>query len=217
MKKSKRMTTDWFVVALISLYFFICLVSYADAAQIIFDELGPYHPNIPNSGNAIGILGLEVPDRGTFDVTFGHTFSDVWGHPSAPNPVPTFWGDTVGAEAAAGAILGVFTASGVVNDANDGIGPYWNYVRVPFGVYHYDLNGPQIGVMIVYFFSPFDSPVWEPHRHLYDTLPIETGYASFSPSGQPISEPSTLVLVGIGMFGVLGYGFSRKRRKKSSV
>lgn len=30
----------------------------------------------------------------------------------------------------------------------------------------------------------------------------------------PIPEPSTLILFGIGMLGVLGYGFSRKRRKE---
>lgn len=33
----------------------------------------------------------------------------------------------------------------------------------------------------------------------------------------PIPEPGTLVLFGIGMLGVLGYGFMRNRRKKSSV
>jgi hypothetical protein len=33
----------------------------------------------------------------------------------------------------------------------------------------------------------------------------------------PVPEPSTIILFGIGMLGVLGYGLSRKRRKKSSV
>jgi len=36
-------------------------------------------------------------------------------------------------------------------------------------------------------------------------------------AGAPIPEPGTLVLFGIGMLGVLGYGFRRNRRKKSSV
>ncbi|MBC8235915.1 PEP-CTERM sorting domain-containing protein [bacterium] len=43
---------------------------------------------------------------------------------------------------------------------------------------------------------------------------VNSPWVDFTPSGgEPIPEPSTLVLFGLGFLGVLGYGLHRKRRK----
>ncbi len=83
------------------------------------------------AGNAYGITGLDVSGYGTFDVTFGHTFTAVWGDPSAPNPVPTFWGDPSGATVARDAINAVFNLDGGISTAG-GRSRYCRFLLCPF-------------------------------------------------------------------------------------
>lgn len=68
----------------------------------------------------------------------------------------------------------------------------------------------------------WDSPgyiwVWWGHKYIQPPYHYKSMYAlSEQLTVGVVPEPSTLVLFGIGMLGVLGYGLSRNRRKKSSV
>lgn len=159
------------------------------------------------AGNATGILGLDVPGYGTFDVTFGHTFTDVWGDVASPSPVPTFWGDSLGARSAGDAIVSVFHAHGGIADASDTWDVLTNWVFVPYGQY----MGTE-DVLFRNLQSGLSSPIWSGPHGGFGAVWCDS-YADFTPSGgTPIPEPSTLILFGFGFLGFLGY-FVRQRKR----
>lgn len=202
----RKWTKKCFVVALVISC--VQIVSSADAVPVL-----QWQDNDPLTHNAIGILGLEVPAYGTYDVTFGHTFTSVWGDPSAPSPVPTFWGDEVGAGATTLAILTLFNAIGGVYNANDFTHGAKALMFVPYAELGDGIHiSGYYSRRTTYEGNPDPFGVWEDVLH-GGSHSFWESHASFSVA-TPIPEPSTIVLMTCGLLGLLGIGVKCRRKAK---
>ena len=87
----------------------------------------------PTSGTCVtGILNLDV--LGTiYDVqVVVDTGANVFGSPTSPSPLPTFWGDQAGAAAAVTALVTALNSAGGIEGATGVAGSrYW--IDVPWG------------------------------------------------------------------------------------
>jgi hypothetical protein len=106
------------------------------AATVQTAPCGPPAGNVsegPGSGTCVtGILNLDV--LGTiYDVAIVvDTGANVFGSPTTPSPVPTFWGNQAGASAAVTAIVNALNTEGGIAGATGVAGSrYW--IDIPWG------------------------------------------------------------------------------------
>jgi hypothetical protein len=114
----------------------------AHAATVLTAACGPPAGEVfegPGSGTCVtGILNLDV--LGTiYDVEIVvDTGANVFGSPTTPSPVPTFWGDQAGAAAAVTAIVNALNSEGGIAGATGVAGSrYW--IDIPWGTAYSNL------------------------------------------------------------------------------
>ena len=167
-----------------------------------------------NAALVTELLGLDV-DGTSYDVRihtgFNDTFNALWdgddddlfgADGSLFDSAPTFWGDSVGALAAAEAIIGALgsldtTKFGIITDS----------FRVPYGFA--GTSGSFVHVFLDDATSPFLDVV-DDALALAGGLPGEKPYASFiEVSAVPV--PAAIWLFGTALIGLVGFSKRKSR------
>ena len=160
--------------------------------------------NYPSSSCATGITDLEVMGM-LFDVMFSQlSFNDLFASTD-----PYFWGDPVGAAAAAEAI------AATLNDSVIGVAGYvHSYIYIPYDTDNTSSN-PLIlteALIEMPFFSwiPIGTHITSPYAVPSDwSPPYYDSYALFTKQCVDCPAPATLTLFGMGLMGIV---LSRSKR-----
>lgn len=157
---------------------------------------------IQTDGNSrvTGVLGLQVPGKGTFNVDFVFgSINDLYGSPTSPVPTPTFYTDEPGAIAANNAMVAEFNSAGGLLGLKDDVG----------GAMTVDANIPHTpsssGAVVDTLFS--NSGTWGQSAQLFFDEDIDFMHAVFS----PIPEPGAAALMGLGVLGLLRWRAKTRR------
>jgi hypothetical protein len=150
------------------------------------------------SNNVTGVLGLQVPGKGTFNVDFVFgSISALYGSPTSPVPTPTFYNDEPGAIAANNAMVAEFNSVGGLLGLKDDVG----------GAMTTDANIPHtpssLGAVVDTLFS--NSGNWGRFAQTFFYENVDFMHAVFS----PVPEPGAAALMSLG---ILGFAVGRRRK-----
>jgi len=193
----------------LSLAIAVALVSFsaapASAAIIVFDA--------GNSSVINGVTGLDV--GGTlYDVDFTRAreiFNDIFGAGDPPSgSVPIFWTDTAGASALRTALQSLF-------DAERPSGADWSIGDAALSAFEYQIPtrnaSDPLGSVLNYSGNP-DVVGGSFHNDVISRTavpPSWAGWAIVTRSNSEVPEPASVTLLGMGVAGLCGFGWRRKR------
>jgi hypothetical protein len=143
------------------------------------------------SNNVTGVLGLQVPGKGTFNVDFVFgSINDLYGSPTSPVPTPMFYNDEPGAIAANNAMVAEFNNVGGLLGLKDDVG---GAMTIDASIPHTPMSS---GAIVDTLFS--NSGTWGRFAQTFFGENIDFMQAVFS----PVPEPGAAGLLGLGVLGL---------------